>query len=305
MLVYDMALIGLVVAAYLSALLILFGPLVFAHPLKRRIRDLAGAIPLATEAHPARRSVAEKIRLTRWLNRIAGEAFSKARSNLQQAGKRSSRALSVYVAAKLLVPFVAFFLVWTFLRGTLMADSPPIAVLLMSLSGGIAGVWAPDLAVKNMKIRYLDRLRRDWPDALDLIYLCINAGLGLEAALSKVARDLAGTAPELAQELTLTVAELAFLQDRKEAIENLGRRIDLPMVREATRALAQAQLHGMPLGATLRNLAEESRRQRISAAERKSASLPSRLRIPLILFLIPVLFVVILAPAVIEVLGLS
>lgn len=309
----DMGLFALVVVAYLCALLILVGPMVFAHPLKRRVKELTGAIPVASEARPEGKSASREsdkrggpnALLNRWLNRVALRAFGSVKANLHSAGKRSSRALSIYIAAKLLFPLFAFFLVWSFLRGTVMANSPDMAVMLLAVSGGIAGVWAPDLIVKNMKIRYLDRLRRDWPNALDLLYLCINAGLGLEAALAKVARDLAGSAPELSQELTLTVAELAFLQDRRTAIENMGRRIDLPMIREATRALSQAQLYGMPLGTTLRNLSEESRRQRINAAEKKAASLPSRLRIPLILFLIPVLFVVILAPAVIEVFGLS
>ena len=308
LLLSDIALIALMLVAYMSAALVLFAPVVFAHPLRRRLRDLTGSLPdadgLARSAEGSGQTQGASGRLGRWLARVATRSFADLKAGLHRAGLRSTRAAAMFIVAKISAPFVAMLLAWLFLRATILSDSPQGPVILLSAAFGIGAIWAPELVLKNMTIRYQERIRRAWPDGLDLIYLCIEAGLGLEAALTKVARDLSDSSPELAQELTLTVAELAFLQNRREAIENLGRRIDIPAVREATRAISQAQFYGMPLSATLRNLAEESRRQRIVAAEKKAASLPSRLRVPLILFLIPVLFVVILGPAAIDILDL-
>ena len=307
LLLSDLALIAVVLVAYLSAALVLFAPVVFAHPLRRRLRDLTGSLPEGTGTGANAASIAPlgpTALMGRWLARLATRSFADLKAGLHRAGLRSTRAAALFIVAKLSAPFVAMLLAWLFLRATIMSESPQAPVMLLSAAFGIGAIWAPDLALKNLTIRYQERIRRAWPDGLDLIYLCIEAGLGLEAALTKVARDISGSSPELSQELTLTVAELAFLQNRREAIENLGRRIDIPAVREATRAISQAQFYGMPLSATLRNLAEESRRQRIVTAEKKAASLPSRLRVPLILFLIPVLFVVILGPAAIDILDL-
>jgi tight adherence protein C len=307
LLLSDLALIAVVLVAYLSAALVLFAPVVFAHPLRRRLRDLTGSLPEGSgtgAGDSATVPLGPTALMGRWLARLATRSFADLKAGLHRAGLRSTRAAAFFIVAKLTAPFVAMLLAWLFLRATIMSESPQAPVMLLSAAFGIGAIWAPDLALKNLTIRYQERIRRAWPDGLDLIYLCIEAGLGLEAALTKVARDISGSSPELAQELTLTVAELAFLQNRREAIENMGRRIDIPAVREATRAISQAQFYGMPLSATLRNLAEESRRQRIVSAEKKSASLPSRLRVPLILFLIPVLFVVILGPAAIDILDL-
>jgi tight adherence protein C len=307
LLLSDLALIAVVLVAYLSAALVLFAPVVFAHPLRRRLRDLTGSLPEGSgtgAGDSATVPLGPTALMGRWLARLATRSFADLKAGLHRAGLRSTRAAAFFIVAKLTAPFVAMLLAWLFLRATIMSESPQAPVMLLSAAFGIGAIWAPDLALKNLTIRYQERIRRAWPDGLDLIYLCIEAGLGLEAALTKVARDISVSSPELAQELTLTVAELAFLQNRREAIENMGRRIDIPAVREATRAISQAQFYGMPLSATLRNLAEESRRQRIVSAEKKSASLPSRLRVPLILFLIPVLFVVILGPAAIDILDL-
>ncbi|WP_127559198.1 type II secretion system F family protein [Nioella ostreopsis] len=309
----DLVLIALVLVAYVSAILIIFWPALFANALHARIKDLAGTLPLpdrngtgpaaATESRQTTPSL--KTRLNRRLTRYAASSFASLKKDLHNAGLRSPRAASIFVIAKVTIPFVAMLLAWGFLNATIMAQRPPVAIILASLLCGVAAIWAPDLALKNLRLRYQEKIRRDWPDALDLIYLCVDAGLGLEAALSKVARDISTSAPELAQEFTLTVAELAFLQNRRDALENMGRRINIPAVREATRAISQAQFYGMPLSSTLRNLSEESRRMRIAAAEKKAATLPSRLRVPLILFLIPVLFIVILAPAAIDILDLQ
>lgn len=309
----DLVLITLVLTTYLSAVLVVFWPVLFENTLHARMKDLSGSFPLenphgflqAEGENTGKQDTSLKFRINRWLSRYATASFANLKTNLNNAGLRSPRAASLFVVAKVTLPFLAMFFGWAFLSTTIMAQRPPAVVIVASLLIGIAAIWAPDLALKNLKIRYHEKIKRDWPDALDLIFLCVDAGLSLEAALSKVARDISKSAPELSQEFTLTVAELAFLQNRRDALENMGRRMSIPAVREATRAIAQAQFYGMPLSATLHNLAQESRRLRISDAEKKAATLPSRLRVPLILFLIPVLFVVILAPVAIEILGLE
>lgn len=310
----ELLLFETALAAFALCALILIWPLISPQSFRRRIHELTSGMPksdssprtsdrLASPELETRKLYA-LTKTSRRLAQFSNRSFSDLKTRLKQAGIRSPHAATLFVVVKMSLPFVVFFLAGPFLSSTIMTDRPVQIITLVALLAAIGAIWVPDLTLANLKVRYLDRIRRDWPDALDLIYLCIEAGLSLEAALSKVARDMTNSAPALAQEVTLTVAELAFLQNRREAIENLGRRIDLPAVREATRAIAQAQYYGMPLGATLRNLAEESRRQRIAEVEKKSASLPSRLRVPLILFLLPVLFAVILGPAAIEILGL-
>ncbi|WP_273523380.1 type II secretion system F family protein [Rhodosalinus sediminis] len=304
-----MPLAGLVVvAAYAGALVALFWPAWGSRPFARRLAQLEATLP-APGAAAAAEAAAERPRdrrslrrrLARWLNRTAARSFSNLQIKLTRAGRRSQRAPIVFLVAKLIVPFVAMGLAWLYLGATVLRDAPPLGIITLSAAVGIAAIWAPDLMLRNMIQRYQEKIQKAWPDTLDLLHLCIEAGLGLEAAVSKVAREIAVSSPEMAAELTITVAELAYLQDRRRAVENLGTRVDIAMVREATKALSQAEAYGMPLNATLRTLAEETRRLRLAAVEKKANALPSRLRIPLILFFLPVLFVVILAPAAFEI----
>lgn len=305
----SMPLAGLVVfAAYAGALVALFWPAWGSRPFARRLAQLEATLP-APGAAAAAEAAAERPRdrrslrrrLARWLNRTAARSFSNLQIKLTRAGRRSQRAPIVFLVAKLIVPFAAMGLAWLYLGATVLRDAPPLGIITLSAAVGIAAIWAPDLMLRNMIQRYQEKIQKAWPDTLDLLHLCIEAGLGLEAAVSKVAREIAVSSPEMAAELTITVAELAYLQDRRRAVENLGTRVDIAMVREATKALSQAEAYGMPLNATLRTLAEETRRLRLAAVEKKANALPSRLRIPLILFFLPVLFVVILAPAAFEI----
>jgi tight adherence protein C len=148
-------------------------------------------------------------------------------------------------------------------------------------------------------------MKRAFPDALDLLLICVESGMSIEAAFRKVSDQVGSQAVALAEELTLTTAELSYLPDRRQAYENLARRTDLESVKSVCIALQQAERYGTPLAQTLRVLAQESRDMRMSEAEKKAAGLPPKLTVPMILFFLPVLFIVILGPAAIKVMHLQ
>jgi tight adherence protein C len=144
-------------------------------------------------------------------------------------------------------------------------------------------------------------IRRAWPDALDLLLICVESGVSMELGMRRVADEVASQSQPLAEELVLTTAELSFLPDRRVALENLGQRTGLEEVKSVVQALIQADRYGTPIGQALRVLAQESRDQRMTAAEKKAAALPPKLTVPMILFFLPVLVAVILGPAGIQV----
>jgi tight adherence protein C len=146
-------------------------------------------------------------------------------------------------------------------------------------------------------------MQRAWPDALDLMLICVESGMSVEASFRKVSEEIASASIELAEELALTTAELSYLQDRRQAFDNLGARTGLDVVKSVVTSLNQAEKHGTSVGRSLRVLAQESRDMRISLAEKKAASLPPKLTVPMILFFLPVLFAVIITPAAIQVMN--
>jgi tight adherence protein C len=146
-------------------------------------------------------------------------------------------------------------------------------------------------------------MRRSWPDGLDLLLICVESGMSIEQAFRRVASEVGAQCIPLAEELALTTAELSYLAERRTAYENLGNRTGLEAVKSITTALIQAERYGTPLGQALRVLAQESRDIRMNEAEKKAAALPPKLTVPMILFFLPVLFVVIMTPALIQVFG--
>jgi tight adherence protein C len=148
-------------------------------------------------------------------------------------------------------------------------------------------------------------IRRSFPDALDLLLICVESGMSIEAAFRRVSQEIGAQSVALAEELTLTTAELSYLPDRKMAYENLAKRTGLEGVKSVCMALMQAERYGTPLGNTLRTMAQENRDMRMSEAEKRAAALPPKLTVPMILFFLPVLFVVILGPAAIRVMALQ
>lgn len=218
---------------------------------------------------------------------------------LKRAGLYRRPAALGYLLARIACPVAAMALggVWLALTGAPAGSMPGAVIVLCCL--GLAAHAAPAIYVQNLIQRRQAALRRHFPDALDLLLLSVDSGLGIDAALDEVARHLTKRAPELAQELRLTLAEMAYLSDRKLAFANLASRTEIAAISTVTTALAQAERYGTPIGTTLRALTKDSRAARMAEAERQAASLPPRLTIPMILFFLPVLFAVIFTPGVI------
>lgn len=235
--------------------------------------------------------------LTR-LKVLQDEQTKLAAERLSQAGWRSKEAVIIYQFARLIAPLVAgaFGLFLLFGVG-IMADSSTNTKLLMLIGSVLAGYKLPDLLVTNTVQKRSDAIRLALPDALDLLVICAEAGLTLDAAFSRVSRELGMAYPELAEEFSLTSIELGFLPERRQALENLGKRVDLQSLRGVVTTLIQTEKYGTPLASSLRVLSAEFRNDRMMRAEEKAARLPAVMTVPLILFILPTLFVVIMGPA--------
>jgi len=171
----------------------------------------------------------------------------------------------------------------------------------MVMGAALAGFYMPGMYVKNMITKRQKSIRRAWPDALDLTLICVESGMGIESAFRKVSEEIGAQSIELAEELGLTTAELSYLPHRHQAYENLSRRTGLDGIKGVVTCLQQAEKYGTPVAHSLRVLAQEQRDIRISEAEKKAAGLPPKLTVPMILFFLPVLFAVIITPAVIQI----
>jgi tight adherence protein C len=180
-------------------------------------------------------------------------------------------------------------------------DYPLIVNLGISLGAGYVGFYLPNFFVQNLVQRRQTSIKNAFPDSLDMLLICVQSGMSTEAAFQKVAGEVGATSLELAEELSLTTAELSYLQDRRQAFENLGKRTGIPGIKAVATALIQAERYGTPVGQALRVMARENRDMRMSEAEKKAAALPPKLTVPMIIFFLPVLFVVILGPAIIQV----
>ncbi|KGD86621.1 type II secretion system F family protein [Rhizobium sp. YS-1r] len=223
-------------------------------------------------------------------------------NKLRAAGLRSQNALNIFLVARFLLPFVFLTaaVIWIFVLGNLASRPFPIR-MLAAIGFAYVGFYAPNIYVTNLMNKRQHSIKRAWPDALDLMLICVESGISMEAAMRRVAEEMAQQSPPLAEEMVLTMAELSFLQDRRTALENLGLRTQLDIVKSVTQALIQAERYGTPIAQALRVLAQEGRDERMNEAEKKAAALPPKLTVPMILFFLPVLIAVILGPAGIQV----
>jgi len=221
-----------------------------------------------------------------------------ARKKLMMAGYRGQGPVFTFMAARLGLPFVvAFFVgIYVYLLDGFELDS--FGRLLATLGGFFAGFYLPNIYVTNAVKKRQQKIQLAWPDALDLLLICVESGMSIEAAFQKVGDEIGGGCPELAEELGLTTAELSYLQERKQAYINLSDRTGLDVVKAVVTALVQSEKYGTPLGQSLRVMATESRDLRMQEAEKKAAALPPKLTVPMIGFFLPVLFAVILGPAI-------
>lgn len=223
-------------------------------------------------------------------------------TKLREAGFRGQNPLTQFLFFRLVLPFVGFALAaaYIFVLGAL-AEQPFFIKMFVCVVVAYAGFYAPVLYVSNRASKRKASVQRAWPDALDLLLICVESGMSIEAAFNRVADEIGSQSVELAEEFVLTTAELSYLQERRQAYENLASRTGLETVKSVTQALIQAERYGTPIGQALRVLAQESREMRMNAAEKKAAALPPKLTVPMILFFLPVLFAVILGPAGIQI----
>ena len=222
------------------------------------------------------------------------------KNKLTQAGLRGQQPVFAFYFARFAMPFILFGSGVFYLRVVNDFDLELFQQLSVMMGLALLGYYAPGIYLSNMAQKRRESIMQAFPDALDLLLICVEAGMSIEAAFQKVAAEIGANSLELAEELSLTTAELAFLQDRRQAYENLAIRTNLPGVKSVSTALVQAERYGTPLGQALRIMAKENRDMRMSAAEKKAAALPAKLTVPMILFFLPVLFLVILGPAIIS-----
>lgn len=226
------------------------------------------------------------------------------RAKLRQAGLRGERHLLIFFAIRLVTPLLLALIVFIY-SSTVFADRIPSQMRIVStLIGLVAGMYLPGILLKNIIQRRQQSIQRAWSDALDLMLICVESGMAIEPALQRVSREIGSQSVPLAEEMTLTHAELSYLQDRRKAWENLGKRIGLPTVKSVVTSLIQSERYGTPLGTALRVLAQENRDARMQEAERRAAALPPKLTVPMILFFLPVIFIVILGPSAILVMDI-
>ena len=222
------------------------------------------------------------------------------RDKLKSAGLRGQAPLVAFMFFRVAAPLI-FFLGAAFYLFVLGATSyPPLIKLMMCLAAAFAGSYAPGIFIENLIQKRQQSIKLAFPDALDMLLICVQSGMSVEAAFGKVSKEVVNQSLELAEELSLTTAELSYLQDRRQAFDNLGKRTGLPGVKAVATALVQAERYGTPVGQALRVMAKENRDIRQSDAEKKAAALPPKLTVPMVLFFLPVLFVIILFPAAIR-----
>ena len=221
-------------------------------------------------------------------------------ANMAKAGLRGPGPVSAFYFARMTMPFAGIFL--TFIYVFFINDLGMNTMMKYGslLFGAAAGFYAPNIYVSNLAAKRQKSIMRAFPDALDMLLICVEAGMSIELGFHKVSQAVGSASPELAEEFGLTVAELAYLPDRRQAYENLAKRTGHEGVKAVCMALGQAERYGTPLGDALRVMAKENRDMRMSEAEKKAAALPAKLTVPMILFFLPVLFLVVLGPAYIK-----
>lgn len=223
------------------------------------------------------------------------------KNHLKMAGLRGQAPLVAYMFFRLIAPIIVLVLalIYLFFVGTV--SYPPIVKFGMALGAGYAGFYLPNLFISNLVSKRQQSITQAFPDSLDMLLICVQAGMSVESAFGKVAKEVISQSLELAEEFSLTTAELSYLSDRRMAFENLGKRTGIPGIKSVATALIQAERYGTPVGTALRVMAKENRDARMSEAEKKAAALPPKLTVPMIIFFLPVLFIVILGPAIIQI----
>jgi tight adherence protein C len=244
------------------------------------------------------KTVVENFNLNKWVGQEA------ARAMLVRAGYRGQAPYVTYLFFRMVMPVAMLLLSLFYIFVVIELDQPILIKIGIAIGAAYFGMLSPNLFLKNKIQRRQLSIKRAFPDALDLLLICIESGMSVEASFQKVSEEIGSQSVPLAEELTLTTAELSYLPDRRQAYDNLAQRTGLEGVKSVCLALQQAERYGTALGATMRVLSQENRDMRMSEAEKRAAALPPKLTVPMILFFLPVLFIVILGPAAIRVFSL-
>jgi tight adherence protein C len=238
------------------------------------------------------KKLVEALKLTR-----GAEAESTA-DKLLKAGYRSREALVIYMGLRLVLPVILTSLVFL----VVSMFHPAMAQLILSGAGiAISATYMPPMVLKRITAARNRRFNRSLPDVLDLLVICAEGGLSLDGALNRVAKEFRRFLPEMADELGLTGIELGFLPQRRDALDNLAKRVDIPGMHSLTHTLIQTERYGTPLAQSLRALSTELREERMLKAEEKAAKLPATMTVPMILFILPATFVILVGPAALNV----
>ena len=240
-------------------------------------------------------TVVDRFNLNKWVGQ------EEARALLVQAGYRGHAPYITFLFFRLVMPAVMLVASLFYVFIVIDLDQPAFLKLGLCIGATYVGMHVPILFLKNKITRRQLSIKRAFPDALDLLLICVESGMSIEAGFRRVAEEIGTQSIPLTEELTLATAELSYLQDRRQAYENLAKRTNLEGVKSVCMALQQAERYGTPMAQTLRVMAQENRDVRMSEAEKKAAALPPKLTVPMILFFLPVLFIVILGPAAIKV----
>lgn len=307
--------IALSAISVFCAVVALAWPYLFPDVLSARMRRLADALQwngpssvggptdkpkhslLASEPRRIYAAVVRRLNLARQIEDGAAQQM------LQKAGFRGRAPVITFVAARVLMPPAMLGISAFYLFLVIKPAIHPVLMVAASLVFGWIGYYLPALYLKNRTDKRQKSIFRAWPNALDLLVICVESGMSIEHAFRKVADEIVDQSRDLSEELALTTAELSFLPDRRTAYENLGRRTDVDGVKAVVSGLMQSEQYGTSLGTILRVLSQESRSTRMSMAEKKAAALSPKLTVPMILFFLPVLFAVIITPAVIQIMS--
>jgi tight adherence protein C len=266
--------------------------------LRRRSRQNIASRGAGTLRHQEKdlyKNVVERLQLSKLLE------DPKVVDNLAQAGFRGPGPVTTFYFFRFVMPFVFAAVVAFYLTVVNGFGLLPIQKVCACVAFLAAGYYAPNVYITNVAQKRRESIVAAFPDALDLLLICVESGMSIEAAIQKVGSEVGSTSMELAEELSLLTAELSYLPDRRLAYEGLARRTNHPGIKSVATAMIQAERYGTPLGTALRVMAKENRDLRLSAAEKKAAALPAQLTVPMILFFLPVLFIMILGPAIMKV----
>jgi tight adherence protein C len=265
---------------------------------RERMMEANQKISLRQSPKQAIQTIVDRFNLKKWVGQ------EEARLKLVQAGYRGQAPYITFLFVRMVTPLVACLTAVAYVFFVLNMQQALSIKIGICIAAAYAGMHLPLMLLKSKIQRRQLSIKRAFPDTLDLLLICVESGMSIEAAFRKVADEIGKQSVPLAEELTLTMAELSYLPDRRQAYENLAKRTDLDGVKSVCMALQQAERYGTPLANMLRVMAQENRDMRMAEAEKKAAGLPPKLTVPMILFFLPVLFIVILGPAAIKVMAI-